>query len=104
LVEALNAVITRLALPWHVTNVGARVELICSSEPPKNGSEARATMDHELESLLHLTLVNRGSLLAPFHNMMLVSPVTNVEAVEGLVDNFTSVCATLLRASSRGLP
>jgi glutamate-1-semialdehyde 2,1-aminomutase len=86
LVDGLNDVIGRHSLPWHVASVGARVELICAPVPPKNGSEARAAMDHELESLLHLMLVNRGSLLAPFHNMMLVSPVTEVEGVARVVE------------------
>jgi glutamate-1-semialdehyde 2,1-aminomutase len=99
LVEGLNAVITQHALPWHVTSVGVRVELICAPAPPTNGSEARAAMDHGLESLLHLMLVNRGSLLAPFHNMMLVSPATTDVMVTRLTDNFASICETLLRAS-----
>ncbi|MEK6638981.1 MAG: aspartate aminotransferase family protein [Pseudomonadota bacterium] len=84
LVEGLEALITRHALPWHITNVGARVELICAPVPPKNGSEARAAMDHDLESLL-----------APFHNMMLVSPVTQVEAVTGVVCNLDGSAQTL---------
>lgn len=91
LVAGLRAVIARHGLPWHVTSVGARVEFVCAQEPPRNGSEARAAMDAELESLLHLMLVNRGSLLAPFHNMMLVSPATGVDAVERLICNF-AVC------------
>jgi glutamate-1-semialdehyde 2,1-aminomutase len=95
LVEGLNGVIAHPALPWHVTNVGARIELICTPEPPKNGSEARAAMDHDLESLLHLMLVNRGSLLAPFHNMMLVSPATGVGALERLVANLDDCAQTL---------
>lgn len=57
----------------------------------KNGSEARLAMDHELESLLHLMLTNRSSLLAPFHNMMLISPVTKVEAVERAIWDFSRV-------------
>ncbi len=95
LVEGLNGVITRHALPWYVTNVGARVELVCAPVPPQNGSEARAAMKHDVESLLHLMLVNRGSLLAPFHNMMLVSPVTGAEAVERLVHNLDGCAQTL---------
>jgi glutamate-1-semialdehyde 2,1-aminomutase len=90
LVEGLRTVIERNALPWHVTSVGARVELICAPLPPKNGSEARAAMDHDLESLLHLMLVNRGCLLAPFHNMMLVSPVTGREQVDRLANSLDS--------------
>ena len=99
LVEGLRAVIGRLGLPWHVANVGARVELICASVPPRNGTEARAAMDHPLEALLHLMLVNRGSLLAPFHNMMLVSPVTSDAQIARLVANFAEAAALLLSTS-----
>lgn len=95
LVKGLNGVIAHHALPWHVTNVGARVELICTPVPPNNGSEARAAMDQALESLLLLMLVNRDSLLAPFHNMMLVSPVTGVGALERLVANLDDCAQTL---------
>lgn len=90
LVEGLRTVIKRNALPWHVTSVGARVELICAPVPPRNGSEARAAMDHDLESLLHLMLVNQGNLVAPFHNMMLVSPVTSREQVDRLANTLDS--------------
>jgi glutamate-1-semialdehyde 2,1-aminomutase len=95
LVYGLSAAITRHALPWHIASVGARVELICAPVPSRNGSEARAAMDHDLESLLHLMLVNRGSLLAPFHNMMLISPVTGVDAVGRLVANLDDCAQTL---------
>lgn len=86
LVEGLNRVIARESLPWHVSNVGARVELVFTPVPPRNGSEAREAADHEREALLHLMLVNRGILLAPFHNMMLVSPETTETQVARLVD------------------
>ena len=95
LVTGLRAVIARLGLPWHIANVGARVELICAAVPPRNGTDARAAMDHPLEALLHLMLVNRGSLLAPFHNMMLVSPATSEPQVARLVANFAEVAALL---------
>jgi glutamate-1-semialdehyde 2,1-aminomutase len=100
LVDGLSGVIKRHGLPWHITNVGARVELICVPVPPQNGSEARAAMDHELESLLHLMLVNRGSLLAPFHNMMLISPATGANAMERLVANLDGCAQTLSESIS----
>jgi glutamate-1-semialdehyde 2,1-aminomutase len=53
-------------------------------------------MDHDLESLIHLMLVNRGTLLAPFHNMMLVSPVTTAEQVDRLADHLDDTVSTLL--------
>ncbi len=85
LVAGLQHVIAQHSLDWHVTNVGARVEFVCAPTPPKNGSEARAAMDHALESAIHLYLTNRGILLAPFHNMMLLSPVTQAVQVDRLL-------------------
>lgn len=97
LVDGLNAVISCHRLPWHVSNVGARVELVCSAVPPRNGNEARAAMDHPLEALLHLMLVNRGVLLAPFHNMMLVSPVTSPGQVARLVERVDECVSCMTR-------
>jgi len=73
-----------------------RVELVCSANPPRNGSEARAAMDHALESTIHLYLANRGILLAPFHNMMLVSPVTQTAQVDRLAAELNNALAELL--------
>lgn len=96
LVDGLSGIICKHGLPWHISNVGARVEFIVAPGPIQNGSEARAAMDHDLESLIHLMLVNRGSLLAPFHNMMLVSPATTEAQIGQLVANLKDVIATLL--------
>jgi glutamate-1-semialdehyde 2,1-aminomutase len=85
LVKGIEDVIHRHRLGWHVTNVGARVEFVCAEKPPANGSEARAAMRPKLEAALHLYLANRGILLAPFHNMMLLSPATQEAQVDRLV-------------------
>jgi glutamate-1-semialdehyde 2,1-aminomutase len=85
LVKGIESVIAAHQLPWHVVNVGARVEFVCAEKPSTNGSEARAAMNHRLEAALHLYLANRGILLAPFHNMMLLSPVTGEVQVDRLV-------------------
>jgi glutamate-1-semialdehyde 2,1-aminomutase len=85
LVKGIEGVIATQGLPWHVTNVGARVEFVCAEKPPINGSEARAAMHPKLEAAIHLYLANRGILLAPFHNMMLLSPVTQEGQVDRLV-------------------
>ena len=103
LVQGLNSVISRHALPWHVTNVGARVELICAPVPPRNGTEARNAMDYELEALLHLMLVNRGILLAPFHNMMLVSPATTVDQVDRLIRRIDDSVAIILNKNGTSI-
>jgi glutamate-1-semialdehyde 2,1-aminomutase len=47
-----------------------------------------------------LYLVNRGSLLAPFHNMMLVSPETSVEQINRLITNLDACAQTLLGKSA----
>lgn len=64
---------TDAGLDWHVQQLGGRAEYwFCP--PPRNGAEAAASGDAELESFLHLFALNRGVLLTPFHNMALMSP------------------------------
>jgi glutamate-1-semialdehyde 2,1-aminomutase len=53
-------------------------------------------MDHTLESSIHLYLANRGILLAPFHNMMLVSPVTQAAQVDRLAAELNNALTELL--------
>ncbi|GLS19067.1 aspartate aminotransferase family protein [Labrys miyagiensis] len=93
--QGLSAVIETARLPWHVARVGARVEFIFAPKPLKNGTEAEATHIHELEAAVHLGLLNRGVLIAPFHNMMLVSPATGEADVARLVSAFGDVVKAL---------
>jgi glutamate-1-semialdehyde 2,1-aminomutase len=92
---SLRKIIKRRKLPWHVARVGARVEFICAPGPLRNGAEAEAAHQPELEKCIHLALLNRGSLIAPFHNMMLISPATRRKQVERLVRNFADVTSLL---------
>lgn len=85
LAAGLREVIARNGLDWHVAHVGSRGEFICDPNPARNGSEARAKMHGALEHALHLFLINRGVLIAPFHNMTLVSPATSADQVDRLV-------------------
>ena len=82
-------------LPWHVVRVGARVEFICAPGPLKNGTEAELAHAPALERALQLALVNRGVLIAPFHNMMLVSPATKSEQINRLIAEFADVSRQL---------
>ncbi|MBL8536919.1 MAG: aminotransferase class III-fold pyridoxal phosphate-dependent enzyme [Hyphomonadaceae bacterium] len=87
LVSGLNAVIARRKLPWCVVHVGARAEIVFAPAPPKNAAEMRAALaQRELNHALHLYLINRGVLIAPFHMMMLVSPATSEAQIARLVD------------------
>lgn len=91
----LTGVIDRYNLPWHVARVGARVEFICAPDPLKNGAEAEAAHAPELEAAVHVALVNQGVLIAPFHNMMLISPATTGAQVNRLITAFATVAARL---------
>jgi glutamate-1-semialdehyde 2,1-aminomutase len=85
LARGIEAKIRDRNLPWHVSNVGARAEFVCASQRPRNGTEAQAAMHHKLELAIHLYLLNRGLIIAPFHNMTLVSPATEAAQVDRLI-------------------
>lgn len=91
----LSGIIAAHALPWHVVRVGARVEFICAPGPLRNGSEAEAAHAGPLEQAIHLALLNRGILIAPFHNMMLVCPATSMAQVDALIAAFDEVAGIL---------
>ena len=82
LARHVEAEIARHALPWHVTHIGARAEYMFTPAPPRNGSEAKAGRHGVLESLIHLYLLNRGVLITPFHNMVLVCPQATPDDVD----------------------
>ena len=82
-----------------MTQLGARCEFQFRATPPRNGSQAGAALDEELEHLLHLMLLNRGILITPFHNMLLVSPATTGAQVQALLTVFDAVIAPLAAGS-----
>ena len=96
LAAGLREVIARHGLPWCVTQVGARTEFQFAVAAPRNGSEAGAILDVELEQVIHLYLLNRGILITPFHNMLLVCPQTSGEDVERLLAVFDACVRALL--------
>jgi len=97
LASGLQAVIESHRLPWHVTRVGARVEFICAPGPLRDGAAAERAHAPALEQAIHLSLLNRGCLIAPFHNMMLVCPATSAGQVRSLCAAFAEVTANLAR-------
>lgn len=87
----LRGVIARRGLPWTVTRLGARMELQFCAETPRDAAQARAAMDDALERALHLYLLNRGIVITPFHNMLLVPPMAgtaDAEVVAAALDAF----------------
>ena len=93
--HGLAAVIDRVGAPWHVVRVGARVEFICAPSPLKNGAEAGLAHCPPMEQALHVALLNRGCLIAPFHNMMLISPATKKRQVDRLIAAFDEILTGL---------
>ncbi|NJC95172.1 MAG: aspartate aminotransferase family protein [Anaerolineales bacterium] len=80
--EGVESVIKEFQLPWIVKRLGNRSEYWFRPTPPRNGGEAFAAIDHELDRYMHLFALNRGILMTPFHNMALISPEitpTNVD-------------------------
>ncbi len=96
LADGIRQLIARHRLPWCVTQVGARTEFQFGPVPPHNGSEAGALLDPELEHLIHLGLLNRGVMITPFHNMMLVCPATTLDHVAQLLGALDEVLAAIV--------
>lgn len=93
--EGLRGEVARRRLPWTVTQIGARAELVFSPRPLENGAEAAAAIDHAVERAIHLFLLNRNVLVTPFHNMTLVAPTTSETDVERLVSGFGEALSVL---------
>jgi glutamate-1-semialdehyde aminotransferase len=90
--------IARHALPWSIARLGCRAEYMFSPEPPRNGAQAAAAIDEELDALLHLYMLNRGVLMTPFHMMALMSPATTAEQVDRHTEAFAEATAELVGA------
>ena len=79
--DGVRAAIDAYALPWTVQRLGCRAEYwFCPA--PRDGAQAAAAMDSELDGFMHLWALNRGILLTPFHNMALLSPHHGASDVE----------------------
>ncbi len=93
----VQKLIDHYELPWAINQLGARSEYRFATPYPRNGTEAAASADGELEDYLHLYLANRGILLTPFHNMALMCPTTTSADVERHHEVFDEALATLPR-------
>ncbi len=89
-------IISEKRLPWNVKRLGCRVEYWFRGEPPRNGGEAAAAVDPELDRYLHLAALNRGILMTPFHNMALMAPDTTEADVDRHTEVFRESVAALV--------
>lgn len=96
--DGLEAVIAESGLPWCVTRLGARCEFQFSPVPPLNGSQAGLRLNDALSHTLHLYLLNRGVLITPFHNMLLMCPHTEKADADRLLAIWREAILTLQAA------
>lgn len=94
--EGVEAVIAEKQLPWIVKRLGCRTEYWFRETPPRNGGEAAAAVDFELDRYMHLYALNRGILMTPFHNMALISSQTKPEDVDYHTEVFRQSVESLL--------
>ncbi len=80
--DGIRAIFAEHAVPWTISQLGARAEYRFTAKPPRNGTESHSVTDPELDDYFHLYLANRGVLLTPFHNMALMCPKTTFEHVD----------------------
>lgn len=80
--SGVQAAFDEFRVPWQVTQLGARSEYSFRATAPRDGAEAAAADDFELQQYLHLHALNRGILITPFHNMALMAPTTTSADVE----------------------
>jgi glutamate-1-semialdehyde 2,1-aminomutase len=92
----VECVIHELNLPWIVKRLGCRSEYWFREKPPKNGAEAYAAIDSELDRYMHLFTLNRGILMTPFHNMALISPDTTEKDIDYHTQVFRDAVKNLL--------
>lgn len=80
--QGVQGVIEELHLPWTVARLGCRTEYWFCEKPVRNGSEALAAVDDDLDHYMHLSAMNRNILMTPFHNMALISADTTREDID----------------------
>jgi glutamate-1-semialdehyde 2,1-aminomutase len=93
--KGIADVIIKHGVPWHVTRVGARVEFMCCPDRPKNGYEASKVIHQPIDEAVHHFLLNRGVVITPFHNMMLICPATTDAHVDTLIRSLDRCIAEL---------
>ncbi len=94
---AIRELIIKHGMDWHVTRVGARVEFMCCPNRPRNGLEASKLIHQPIDEAVHQFLLNRGVIITPFHNMMLVCPATTDQHIH-LLANTLDACMTELKS------
>ena len=96
--EGVNDLFDKYDLPWSINQLGSRAEYRFAKPYPINGTAAFESADAELEDYLHLYLANRGILLTPFHNMVLMCPTTSKADIDAHQAVFEEAIKTLIQS------
>jgi glutamate-1-semialdehyde 2,1-aminomutase len=94
----IDDVLRARGLAWSVTQIGSRCEFQFCPVPPRTGRQAEAAFHDDLEKCLHLGLMNRGVMITPFHNMMLVCPQTSNADIDRLTQALSDMIDELSHA------
>ena len=96
--ERFPRVETCFPTPAQRTNPELSSCTISGSALPRGAlSIVNPAADVELDTYLHLSLLNRGIMMTPFHNMALMCPTTTAADVDRHTAAFDEVVATLRR-------
>ena len=71
------------------------MEFMCCPDRPKNGYEASKVIHQTIDEAIHHFLLNRGVVITPFHNMMLICPATTDTHVDILIRSLDRCIAEL---------
>jgi glutamate-1-semialdehyde 2,1-aminomutase len=70
---------------------------MCCPDRPRNGGEAAKVIHQPIDQAVHHYLLNRGVIITPFHNMLLVCPSTTAAHIDRLITELDR-CVAELRA------
>jgi glutamate-1-semialdehyde 2,1-aminomutase len=93
--DGLERLIETERLPWNVQRAGARLELGFTREPPRTGRQSVRALPALLPDAIRIYLLNRGFIITPFHNMVLMSPATAANGVDRLASAWSECVAEL---------
>ena len=94
--KGIADVIIKHGVDWHAVRVGARVEFMCCPNRPRNGGEAAKVIHRPVDRAVHHHLLNRGIVITPFHNMMLICPSTTGAHVGHMIDGLDRCLTELM--------
>jgi glutamate-1-semialdehyde aminotransferase len=101
LADGITNVIDAHGLPWHVVQLGGRVEFHFCPHPLRNGAEGARIVNRALSQYLQLFALNRGVMMFPFHNRALICPAHSRADIDLLVGVLDEAVQTLSGSLAR---